>query len=167
MTEEKLTPVQQLEKAEADLVAANEKVSELEAKAEEMQATIDGLEAAKADQAQAVESAEAAKAESEAALETAKTEHAEALESAAGELNAEKEAHAATSDKLEAAAKGLANPAFAAAAVEACKDVIPEGSAEAGETLTKAEAMAEYKAIEDPQARKEYREAHAEILGLK
>lgn len=71
-----------------------------------------------------------------------------------------------TQGERDTAKAALANPAFAAAAVQGGK-AVAEGGAESRGTMTQAEAEAKYRTITDPHERKQFRADHAEELKLK
>lgn len=84
-------------------------------------------------------------------------------------IKAEQDANEATRAELATAKTALANPAFAAAAATGSKakdGATPAAVHEDGAPATKAEAIAQYRKIEDPKARAEYRVQHKDILGL-
>jgi hypothetical protein len=99
-----------------------------------------------------------------AAMESAKAEELAKLD---GAVKAEAVAHEGTKQKLEKAEKALANPAFAAAAAVGSSVAVPVGGAEATSVMTREQALAEYKKIEDPAARAQFRADHAAELKLK
>jgi len=154
------TVVKQLEEAQS-------RIAELEAEVEQSGKT---LEAKEAEHAKALESMQGERDAVQADLKTAQEELAKApevLKAAEDALKTEQEAHTATKAELEKARKGLANPAFAEAAVAGMPAGTDEGgTAAAEEPLTKAEALAAYKKIEDAKERKAFRKEHAEVLGL-
>jgi predicted nucleic acid-binding Zn-ribbon protein len=103
------------------------------------------------------------------ALDTASAEILVLKDSAVkvqAEIIAEKSAHEATKAELATAKAALANPAFAAAAAQGDKQAVKEGGAEASHVMTKAEALVEYKKLNDPVAEACFRRDHAKILGL-
>ena len=93
--------------------------------------------------------------------------HVKAMEEAVKVLEAEKAEHQKAKDELGLVRKALDNPAYAAAAAKGSQQAVEEGEGEAKAEKTFEQAHAEYKAIEDPRARAEYREQHAKELRLK
>lgn len=149
---------------------------------EELEAAVKQLDAEKAEHAKTREALAAAQkattdataslgaeqkahVETKAALEAEKA--AQAKTTAA--LESEKAAHAETTKQRDNCLKALANPAFAAAAIQGAKQPVADSPVSGGTApKSRAELEKEYAAIppEDGKTREEFRNAHRKELGL-
>jgi hypothetical protein len=105
--------------------------------------------------------------EVKAVLASIEAKHVENLKAVQESFAAEQVKNDQLKAELEAAKKTLANPAFGAAAAKGDNVAVEEGGAAAKSMMTFAEAHAEYKKINDPHARAEFRAKHAVELQLK
>lgn len=143
--------LKQLEAAQARLAEMETSAAASATALAAMTAERDALITAKAE---AITLGDAAKAEAKAAADL---------------LAAEKTAHEATKADLALKVKALANPAFAAAAVQGVTTPTAEGGT-ATQAMTRDELEAEYAKLPDgqagAQARQAFRDKHWMVLGL-
>lgn len=142
------------------LSAAQERIAELETGAK---SSVDQIAAASAAQKLAEDAAVKVAADAKAEAE----KHAADLAENAKLLEAEQAARKATEAELAKAKLALANPAFADAAIVGSKAPAADGGVPSSEVqMTKEQAEAEYRKIEDARARSEYRKKNWALLGI-
>jgi hypothetical protein len=141
------------------LSAAQERIAELEASTK---LAGEQAVAAEAKAAAAQDSSAAAIAEMKSASEKHTFELAEQVK----KLEAEQAAHKATAEELAKTKAMLANPAFADAAAAGSKDPVTSGIAPVNDKMTRDQAEAEYRKIENSRERTEYRKKNWALLGI-
>lgn len=141
------------------LSAAQERIAELEASTK---LAGEQAVAAEAAAAAAKDSSAAAIAEMKAASEKHTAELAEQVK----KLEAEQAAHNATAEELAKTKAMLANPAFADAAATGSKAPVIFSAAPMQDKMTRDQAEAEYRNIEDSRERTAYRRKNWALLGI-
>lgn len=142
------------------LSAAQERIAELEASVK-----VSGEQTVAAEAK--INAANEASVKAAADLKAATEKYAADLAEHGKALEAEQSAHKATAAELAKAKLALANPAFADAAIVGSAGPVAEGGTPSSKIkVTKEQAEAEYRKIEDARERAEYRKKNWALLGI-